>query len=116
MTVKLQGLSAEHSRYHHRSLDFFSMLPLPKPRVLVNSPHLPCGVEDSIFSFALAPGKKELEVHWGTGITLNSYSLDWLRIVNIALQIVRRKGKSALLREERRGGSKPGRVRYDTAS
>ena len=62
VTVELQWLSAEHSRYLHRPPDFSSMLPLPKPRVLVNSPHLPC-VDDATSSLALAPGKKELEVH-----------------------------------------------------
>ena len=61
--VELQGLRAEHSRYPNRSPDFTSMLPLPKPRFRVNSPHLPCGAEDSISSLALAPGKKELDLH-----------------------------------------------------
>ena len=63
VTVELQGLSAEHSRYPNRPPDFSSMLPLPKLRIRVNSPHLPCGAEDSISSLALAPGKKELDVH-----------------------------------------------------
>ena len=62
VTVDLQGLSAEHSQCPNRSPDFSSMFPLPKPRVPVNSPHLPCGVEDSISSLASAPGK-ELDLH-----------------------------------------------------
>ncbi|KIJ91886.1 hypothetical protein K443DRAFT_467259 [Laccaria amethystina LaAM-08-1] len=37
VAVELQGLSAERSRHPNRSLDFSSMLPLPKPRVTVNS-------------------------------------------------------------------------------
>ena len=44
------------------------------------------------------------------------YSVNWLHIVNTALRIVRRKGKSALLREERRGEAKIGRFRYDKVS
>ena len=44
------------------------------------------------------------------------YSLNWLPIVNAALQIVRRKGKSASLREERRGEAKIGRFRYNKVS
>ena len=40
VTVELQGLSTEHSWNPNRSADFSSMLPLPKPRVPVNSPHL----------------------------------------------------------------------------
>ena len=63
VTVELQGLSAEHSRYPNRPPDFSSTLPLPKPRVPANLPHLPCGTEDLISSLASAPGKKELEVH-----------------------------------------------------
>ena len=57
-TVEPQGLSAGHSRYPNRSPNFSSMLPLPKPRVPVNSPHLPCGAEDLISSLALAPEKE----------------------------------------------------------
>ena len=58
VTVELQWLSAEHSQYPNRSPDFSSMFPLPKPRVPVNSPRLPCGAEDSISSLASAPGKE----------------------------------------------------------
>ena len=58
VTVELQGLSTEHSRYPNRPPDFSSMLPLPKLRIRVNSPHLPCGAEDSISSLTLAPGRE----------------------------------------------------------
>ena len=92
--VELQGLRAEHSRYPNRSADFSSMLRLPKPRVPVNSPHVPCDAR----------------------ITLNMYAVNWLQIVNTALQIMRRKGNSVLLRGERRGEAKIGRVRYGTGS
>jgi hypothetical protein len=56
VAVELQGLSAERSRYPKRSPNFSSMVPLPKLRVTVNSPHLPYA-EDSISSLASAPGK-----------------------------------------------------------
>ena len=85
VAVELQGLSDGHPRYPNRSPDFSSMLPLPKPRVPVNSPHLACGAER---------------------IMSNSYSLNLLQIVNTALYLMRRKGKSAPLREERRGDAK----------
>ena len=48
-------------------------------------------------------------------MTLNSYSQNWLPIVNTASKIVRRKDESAPLREERRGEATVGRVRYDAA-
>ena len=80
-----------------------TFLVVPKIRFLCSRQHLE---------------KKELEVHWGAErITLNSYSLNWLPIVNTTSKIVRRKGELApLLREERRGEVKVGRVWYDTAS
>ena len=67
MPAELQGLSAESSQYPNRSPEFLSMLPLPKPRVMVNSPPLRCGGEDSIYSLASALGKE------GAKITFNSY-------------------------------------------
>ena len=45
---------------------------------------------------------------------MNSYPLDWLQIVNTALQILWRKGKSAPLREARRGGERQSLVESDT--
>jgi hypothetical protein len=58
--------------------------------------------------------EKELEVQ--ESITLNSYSLNRLHIVNTALKTVWRKGESAPLREERRREAKRvGRVPCYTA-
>ena len=67
-----------------------------KPTVMVNSPHLHCGAEDSIPQLASASGKG-VEVTGGAG-----YHIKFVTVaLNTALEVVRRKADRFFL--ERRG-------------
>ena len=56
-------------------------------------------------------------MHCGESITVNSYSLDWLLIVNTPSDIVQRKGESVPLKEKvERGKGWSSSIRYDSLS
>ena len=67
----------------------------------MNLPHFSCGPEDSTPQLASAPGKE--------GALSDQRIEDHAELVavapNTALEVVRRKGESALFKEERRGSS-----------
>ena len=71
----------------------------PKPTVMVNSPHLHCGAEDSIPQLASVSGKG-VEVTGGAEYHIKSVTI----ALNTALEVVRRKADRFFL--ERRGEAK----------